>query len=66
MLTGAPAEPWITLLSRGLNLDSTIRVTLSGAQNDAWRDALVSKGVRAARLEAGSAQTSGLTLELIR
>lgn len=66
MLTGAPAEPWITLLSRGLNLDSTLRVTLSGAQNDAWREALVSKGVRAARLEAGSVKTSGLTLELIR
>ncbi|WP_062381137.1 DUF4892 domain-containing protein [Pseudomonas abietaniphila] len=66
MLTGAPAEPWVTLLSRGLNLDSTIRVTLSGAQSDAWRNALVGKGVRAARLEAGSAQTPGLTLELIR
>ncbi|MFK3970740.1 DUF4892 domain-containing protein [Pseudomonas sp. NPDC087358] len=66
MLDGAPAEPWITLLSRGLNLDSTLRVSLSGAQAQAWREALVNKGVRAARLESGSKQTQGLDIELIR
>lgn len=66
MLTGAPTDPWLTLLSRGLNLDSTLRVTISGPQGEAWREALVGKGVRAARLEAGSVPTPGLTLELIR
>lgn len=66
MLNGAPAEPWITLLSRGLNLDSSLRVTISGPQGEAWREALVNSGVRAARLEAGNKQTQGLTLELIR
>lgn len=66
MLTGAPREPWITLLSRGLNLDSTLRVTLSGPQGEAWREALVNNGVRAARLEAGNKPTQGLTFELIR
>lgn len=66
MLTEAPQEPWITLLSRGLNLDSTLRVTLSGAQREAWRDALIGKGVRAARLEAGNAEAKGLAIELIR
>lgn len=66
MLAGDPAQPWITLLSRGLNLDSTLRVTLSGAQSEAWRQALVGAGVRAARLEVGNAQTKGLALELIR
>ena len=66
MLTGAPREPWITLLSRGLNLDSTLRVTLSGPQGEAWREALVKNGVRAARLEAGNKPTQGLTFELIR
>ncbi|TDV72097.1 uncharacterized protein DUF4892 [Pseudomonas sp. LP_7_YM] len=66
MLTGAPAEPWITLLSRGLNMDSNLRVTISGPQGEAWRQALVGGGVRAARLEAGNQQTQGLILELIR
>lgn len=66
MLTAEPREPWITLLSRGLNLDSTLRVTLSGDQREAWRQALVAKGVRAARLEAGERKNPGLTLELIR
>ncbi|QSB17971.1 DUF4892 domain-containing protein [Pseudomonas sp. 15A4] len=66
MLTAAPQEPWTTLLARGLNLDSTLRVTLSGDQREAWRQALVAKGVRAARLEAGDRKNPGLTLELIR
>lgn len=66
MLTAEPQEPWITLLSRGLNLDSTLRVTLSGDQREAWRQALVAKGVRAARMEAGDRKNPGLTLELIR
>jgi hypothetical protein len=66
MLTAEPQEPWITLLSRGLNLDSTLRVTLSGDRREAWRQALIAKGVRAARLEAGDRKNPGLTLELIR
>ncbi|MFK3800237.1 MULTISPECIES: DUF4892 domain-containing protein [unclassified Pseudomonas] len=66
MLKGEPKQPWITLLSRGLNLDSTLRVTLSGPQAEAWREALVNNSVRAARLEIGSKQTQGLVVELIR
>lgn len=66
MLKGMPAQPWITLLSRGLNLDSSLRVTISGPQGEAWREALINGGVRAARLEAGNRQTQGLALELIR
>ena len=68
MLTGAPEDPWLTLLSRGLNLDSTLRIVLSGAQREAWLQALVDKGVRKARLEAGSRdnESPGLTLEVIR
>jgi hypothetical protein len=65
MLTGAPAEPWITLLSRGLNLDSGLRATVSGKNAEAWRQGLVSKGVRAARLEAGNRDADGLVIELI-
>lgn len=65
-LTGAPEDTWLTLLSRGLNLDSSLRAIVSGPQAQAWRDALISKGVRAARLEAGAAQTPGLLIEVIR
>lgn len=65
-LVGAPVDAWLTLLSRGLNLDSSLRATVSGPQAEAWRQALVGKGVRAARLEAGSGDTTGLLIELIR
>ncbi|WP_397453952.1 DUF4892 domain-containing protein [Pseudomonas sp. NA-150] len=65
-LTGDPQDVWTTLLSRGLNLDSSLRVTLSGANAEAWREALIAKGVRAARLEAGSPATPELALEVIR
>jgi Domain of unknown function (DUF4892) len=65
-LSGDPQDVWSTLISRGLNLDSTVRVTVSGASAEAWRQALIAKGVRAARLEAGSADKPGLVVELIR
>ena len=65
-LNGAPAPEWVTLLSRGLNLDSSLRATVSGPDREAWREALVAKGVRAARLEAGGADTAGLLIEVIR
>lgn len=65
-LLGAPQDTWLTLLSRGLNLDSSLRATVSGPQAEAWRQALVGKGVRAARLEVGSGDTQGLLIELIR
>jgi hypothetical protein len=65
-LDGEPQEQWVTLLSRGVNLDSTLRVTLSGAHAQAWREAMIAKGVRAARLEAGRSDPKGLVIELIR
>ena len=65
-LGGEPQEQWVTLLSRGLNLDSTLRATVSGVSAEAWRDALIAKGVRAARLEAGGSDGKGLVLEVIR
>ncbi|KPA90882.1 DUF4892 domain-containing protein [Pseudomonas sp. RHF3.3-3] len=64
-----PAEPqaiWITLISRGLNLDTTSRISLSGSSAEAWRQALVAAGVRASRLELGDSRTAGLHLELLR
>ncbi len=65
-LSGAPSAEWVTLLSRGLNLDSSLRATISGPDREAWREALVAKGVRAARLEAGSDAGKGLLIEVIR
>lgn len=65
-LIGEPQDVWTTLLSRGLNLDSTLRVTVSGVDAEAWRQALIAKGVRAARIEAGSGSKPGLAVELIR
>jgi hypothetical protein len=67
-LVAAPeaASPWAVLLARSLNQDSTLRVSLSGPSAEAWRQALIGQGVRAARLEAGSAATAGLHMELIR
>ncbi|AFY21279.1 DUF4892 domain-containing protein [Pseudomonas sp. UW4] len=65
-LSGAPDETWLRLISRGLNLDTTLRVSISGANAEAWRQALIAQGVRAARMEAGSAEGSGLHIELLR
>ncbi|MNO52899.1 hypothetical protein D3C76_433310 [compost metagenome] len=61
-----PQPTWVTLLARSLNLDSTLRAALSGAQAEAWREQLVNAGVRSNRLEVGSAATDGLHVELIR
>ncbi|WP_082481506.1 DUF4892 domain-containing protein [Pseudomonas sp. Leaf127] len=65
-LKGEPQDTWASVLARSLNLDSSLRVTVSGAQAEAWREALVAKGVRAARLETGTADKPGLVLEVIR
>jgi hypothetical protein len=61
-----PRDSWVTLLARSLNLDSTLRASLSGAQAEAWREQLVKAGVRDGRPEVGTAPTDGLHLELIR
>ena len=65
-LTDAPDDTWLRLISRGLNLDTTLRTSLSGPNAEAWRQALIGQGVRAARLETGSVEGSGLHIELLR
>ena len=65
-LDGEPTPAWVNLLSRSLNLNTTLRVTLTGAQAEAWREQLVKAGVRAARLEVGTQPAAGLHVELIR
>lgn len=61
-----PSAAWVTLLARSLNQDSTLRVSLSGAQAAAWREALIEQRVRAARLELGEPTGSGLHIEALR
>jgi len=61
-----PSAAWAELLARSLKLDSTLRVIISGAQAEAWRDALVEQRVRASRLELGDADVSGVQLNVLR
>lgn len=61
-----PGEPWLRLISRSLNLDTTLRVTVSGPKAEAWRQALINQGVRAARMETGNLEGTGLRIHLLR
>jgi hypothetical protein len=61
-----PSDVWATLLARSLNLNSTLRVSLSGPQAEAWRQALVEQRVRAARLELGDTSAEGLRVNVLR
>ncbi|PRA27324.1 DUF4892 domain-containing protein [Pseudomonas poae] len=63
---GEPDDTWLTLISRGLNLDATLRVSLTGPTAEAWRQGLIDSGVRAARMETGTGDAKGLHLHLIR
>lgn len=65
-LAGEPTPAWSELLARSLNLDSTLRVSLSGPHAEAWREALVQQRVRAARLELENSAAPGLRLKLLR
>lgn len=65
-LGAEPPKTWVELLARSLNLDSSLRVSLTGAQAQSWLDQLTASGVRSARLEVGSQPADGLHVELIR
>ena len=65
-LAGDPDDTWLRLLSRGLNLDTTLRVTVSGPKAEAWRQALIVQGVRAARMETANVEGTGLRIDLLR
>ncbi|VVO19886.1 DUF4892 domain-containing protein [Pseudomonas fluorescens] len=65
-LNGEPIPTWLTLLSRALNLDTTMRVGVSGPHAETWRQALIGQGVLAARMETGSDKATGLRIELLR
>lgn len=65
-LPQTPQAPWSQLLARSLSLDSTLRVSLSGAQAEAWLAALRSEGVPERRLSLGETTGAGLRLALER
>jgi hypothetical protein len=43
-----------------------LRVSVSGPNAEAWRQSLIDQGVRAARMETGAIEGSGLHLKLLR
>lgn len=57
---------WLELLARSLSLDSTLRVSLAGAEAAAWREALIAQRVREARLELGEGGSGALEVRLLR
>lgn len=61
-----PSTVWVELLARTLKLDSTLRISISGAQAEAWREALIEQRVRASRLELGEPDASGVQLNVLR
>ena len=61
-----PSTVWVELLARTLKLDSTLRISISGAQAEAWREALIEQRVRASRLELGEPDVSGVQLNVLR
>ncbi|UVE19281.1 DUF4892 domain-containing protein [Pseudomonas sp. LS44] len=65
-LDGEPAANWSELLARCLNLDTTLRVSLSGTHAEAWREALIQQRVRAARLELEPGEVLGLHIKQLR
>lgn len=63
-LRGEPDPVWINLLVRALNRNVTMRISMAGEQAQAWRDAMVEDGVRAARIELEADYTQpGLVLQ---
>ncbi len=52
----------MNLLARSLNLDSTLRASLSGAQAEAWREALVKAGGAMAALKSAARPPTACTL----
>jgi hypothetical protein len=61
-----PSVAWVELLARSLRLDSTLRVSISGAQAVEWRKALIEQRVRSNRIEVDDTDFTGVQLKLLR
>ncbi|MFF7708394.1 DUF4892 domain-containing protein [Pseudomonas sp. NPDC007930] len=64
-LGNGPDAPWVSVIARALNLDSALRVKVSGTGAQGWSEALEAQGVRAARLESDE-RTGPLALQWLR
>lgn len=59
-----PDPAWVRLLVRALNQNVTMRISMAGEHAQAWRDAMVERGLRATRIELEAEYTqSGLVLQ---
>jgi hypothetical protein len=61
-----PSIAWVELLARSLRLDSTLRVSISGAQAVEWRKELIEQRVRSSRIEVDETDFTGVQLKLLR
>jgi hypothetical protein len=61
-----PSAPWADALARCLELDSLLRVRLSGPAAKAWTEALEQRGIQANRLRAVDASGTGLRVDILR
>lgn len=67
--TAGPEDTdWSALVTRALQMDSTLRVVLDGPHAAAWREMLVSGGIRQGRIEVDAAgdDVAGLEIRVIR
>ncbi|WP_145142722.1 DUF4892 domain-containing protein [Pseudomonas duriflava] len=60
MLETKPDAVWTDLLSRVLAMDGDLAVVIGGPQAEKWRDALVERRIRIARLQVDAARPAGL------
>ncbi|WP_462384299.1 DUF4892 domain-containing protein [Pseudomonas sp. Marseille-QA0892] len=65
---GPDGADWSALVTRALRMDSTLRVVLNGPQAAAWREMLVSNGIRQGRIEVDDSDgdAPGLEVRVIR
>lgn len=64
MVNEQPDSEWVRLLVRALNQNITMRISMAGEHAQAWRDAMVERGLRATRIELEADYTQpGLVLQ---
>jgi hypothetical protein len=61
-----PSAAWVELLAGSLRLDSTLRVSIRGAQAVEWRKSLIEQRVRSNRIEVDDTDFTGVQLILLR
>ncbi len=63
---GAVRADWLQVLTRTLQQDSTLRVSLSGQAAPLWYEALIGQGVRTWKLELDEGDEPGLRIRRLR